>query len=144
MRSRGERVWTNGETRVQCAAEMMPSAAYASDSGGRGAIVAAKKPSKQETQKIRSARTLITSIYRKDANEATTRQRIERVFMNVMGYDPLLHLSREHAVHGAGDTEHVDFAIQLEDDPDAPPKMMVELKRVGLDLTSRHLKQGSR
>jgi hypothetical protein len=47
-------------------------------------------------------------------------------------------------VHGAGDTEHVDFAIQVEEGPDAAPVVMVEIKRVGVDLTKRHLKQASR
>lgn len=106
--------------------------------------MAVRKPSKQERDAIRHATTLIAAIGRTDANEAETRQRVERIFERVMGYDALLHLSRERAVHGAGDTEHVDFAIQVDGKPDAPPHLMVELKRVGLDLTPRHLKQASR
>ena len=51
------------------------------------------------------------------------------------------HLSRERAVRGAGETEHVDFAIQLERGPDARPMVMVELKRVGIELAKKHLKQ---
>ena len=50
-------------------------------------------------------------------------------------------MSRERAVKGAGETEHVDFAVQLEAGPDAEPIMMVELKRVSIDLTLKHLKQ---
>jgi hypothetical protein len=29
--------------------------------------------------------------------EADTRRRIERIFENVMGYDPFIHLSRERS-----------------------------------------------
>ena len=76
-----------------------------------------------------------------DSNEATTRQGVERIFENVMGYDVFKHLSRERAIHGVGDTEHVDFSIQLEPGPDVEPIIMVELKRVGIDLALKHLKQ---
>jgi len=104
----------------------------------------ARKLSAQERKALTDARNLIVSIQRKDSNEAETRRRVERIFERIMGYDPLTHLSRERAVHGAGDTEHVDFAVQLEDGDDAPPVIMVELKRVGVDLAPKHLKQASR
>jgi hypothetical protein len=78
-----------------------------------------------------------------DCNEAETRRRIERIFESVMGYDVLKHLSRERAVRGAGETEHVDFAVQLEADDGAPPVIMVEIKRVAVDLRPKHLKQVS-
>ena len=58
-----------------------------------------------------------------------------------MGYNALKHLSRERAVKGAGETEHVDFAIQLEPGPDVQPAVMIELKRVGIELSKKHLKQ---
>jgi len=93
---------------------------------------------------VLDARNLIQSIIRRDANEAETRRRVERIFENVMGYDALTNLSRERAVHGIGDTEHVDFAIQFEQGDDVPPVMMVELKRVSVDLSQRHIKQASR
>ncbi len=110
----------------------------------KGVDMAKGKVSKAQKAAIRDARNLISEIERKDANEAETRQRVERVFERVMGYDALRFLSRERAVHGTGDTEHVDFAIQVDAAADALPVMMVELKRVGLDLATRHLKQASR
>lgn len=103
-----------------------------------------KKLSQQQKRAIRNARSLIAAIERRDANEAETRRRVERIFEQLMGYDALGHLSRERAVHGAGETEHVDFAVQIDHRPDAPPAMIVELKRVGLDLSRKHLKQASR
>ena len=45
--------------------------------------------SKQEKKALIDARTLIVAIERKDANEAETRRRVERIFERVMGYDPL-------------------------------------------------------
>lgn len=100
--------------------------------------------SKQEKQVILDARNIISDVLRSDGNEAETRRRVERLFERLMGYDAFKHLSRERAIHGAGDTEHVDFAIQLEPGLDVAPVMMVELKRVSLDLSGKHLKQASR
>jgi len=91
---------------------------------------------------IKAAKGLVEYIAKTDGNEAETRQRVERIFEKVMGYDIAL-LSREYAVKGAGMTEHVDFAVLLEANADAKPVIMVELKRVGVDLASKHLRQVS-
>ena len=69
-----------------------------------------------------------------NCNEAETRRRIERLLENLMGYDTFKHLSRERAVRGVGETEHVDFTIQLEDGEKAKPEIMVEIKRVCVNL----------
>jgi len=60
-----------------------------------------------------------------------------------MGYDVLKHITREHAVHGIGDTEYCDFAIQLDNKESSVPIVLVELKRVNIDLMPKHLKQVS-
>jgi len=86
---------------------------------------------------------MIAAVLKADGNEAETRRRVERIFESVMGYDAFTHISREHAVRGAGETEHCDFAIQLEEGDAARPIIMVELKRVGVDLAPKHLKQVS-
>ncbi len=96
---------------------------------------------KEKRRAIRDARTIVEQSLKSDVNEAETRRRIERIFENVMGYDPFVHLSRERAVRGAGETEHVDFAVQLEASEEARPAMMVEIKRVAVDLSRKHLKQ---
>lgn len=88
---------------------------------------------------ILDARNMIDDIDKADANEAETRRRVERMFETLMGYDAFKHITREHAVHGVGDTEHCDFAVQIEGSK--KPVIIVELKRVGIDLSSRHLKQ---
>jgi len=87
------------------------------------------------------ARKIIEATYQADCNGAETRQRVERIFEDLLGYDYIKHLSRERAVAGTGGTEHVDFAIQLEAGTEAQPVMLVELKRVGVDLVQKHLKQ---
>jgi len=92
---------------------------------------------------INEAREMVGAAEKADANEAETRRRIERIFETVMGYDAFRHLSRERAVRGAGETEHVDFAIQLEEGDEAKPKIMVEIKRVSVDLAPKHLRQVS-
>ena len=90
---------------------------------------------------IREARRIIEDVQKADGNEAETRRRVERLFETVMGYDAFKHLSREHAVHGVGDTEHMDFAIKVVPDQIS---MVVELKRVNVDLSGKHLKQAMR
>lgn len=96
---------------------------------------------KLKRRAIRDARTIVQQAEKADANEAETRRRIERIFENVMGYDPFVHLSRERAVRGAGETEHVDFSIQIDGSTDSRPIIMVEIKRVAIDLSRKHLKQ---
>lgn len=90
---------------------------------------------------LREAKKLIEEVQKIDGNEAETRRRVERIFESVLGYDVFKHLSREYAVHGVGDTEHMDFAITINDGKVA---MVVELKRVNIDLSKKHLKQASR
>lgn len=92
---------------------------------------------------ILDARNMIEHIAKIDSNEAETRRRIERIFSSVLGYDVLKHISREHAVHGVGDTEYCDFAIHLGNEESSTPEMLVEIKRVGVDLVPKHLKQGA-
>jgi len=98
----------------------------------------------KDTKKaILDARSMIQAAEKADCNEAETRRRIERIFECLMGYDAFKHLSRERAVRGAGETEHVDFAIQLEEGETAKPEIMIEIKRVCVDLAPKHLKQVS-
>lgn len=98
---------------------------------------------KEVRRRIVDSRRMIETLAKADGNEAETRRRVERIFESVMGYNALDHLSRERAIKGSGETEHVDFAVQLESGPDAEPIIMVELKRVGVDLALKHLKQVS-
>lgn len=92
---------------------------------------------------IRGAKKIVEDISKDDVNEAETRRRIEKIFETVLGYDTFKHLSSERAVRGAGETEHIDFVVQLEKGSDVSPEIIVELKRVGIDLATKHLKQVS-
>lgn len=98
---------------------------------------------KEVRREIRAARRMMQEAEKADCNEAETRRRIERVFQALMGYDAFKHLSRERAVRGAGETEHVDFAVCLDTGEDAKPLIMVEIKRIGIDLAPKHLRQVS-
>ena len=102
-----------------------------------------KKIDRETRRAITDGRRLIEDVMRMDGNEAETRRRVERIFETVMNYDALKHLTRERAVKGAGETEHVDFVVQMEPGEDAKPVIMVELKRVSVDLARKHLKQVS-
>jgi len=104
----------------------------------------AKQKLDRETRKaLLDARKMIEAVAKMDGNEAETRRRVERIFESLMGYDVLKHITREYAIHGVGDTEHCDFAVQLNYEESSKPDVLVELKRVNIDLTLKHLKQVS-
>ncbi len=105
--------------------------------------MAKQKLDKEVRRAILNARKMIEAVAKADGNEAETRRRVERIFGSLMGYDVLKHISREHAVHGVGDTEYCDFAIQLAYEETSKPDVLVELKRVNIDLASKHLKQAA-
>jgi len=87
------------------------------------------------------ARRRIEDISKKDSNEAETRSRIERIFESCMGYDVFKYVTHEYAVHGVGDTEHCDLAIKIDEKESSKPIVLVEIKRVNVDLATKHLKQ---
>jgi predicted type IV restriction endonuclease len=96
---------------------------------------------KEEKKAVREARKLVENLYEMDGNEAETRRRVERILESITGYDSFKHLSRERAIQGSGEIEHVDFSIQLSPGRESQPIVLVELKRVGLKLAKKHLKQ---
>ena len=102
-----------------------------------------QKLDKEIRKALLNARSMIEEVAKADGNEAETRRRVERLFESLMGYDTLKHITREHAIHGIGDTEYCDFAIQLDNKESSVPIMLVELKRVNVDLMPKHLKQVS-
>jgi len=105
--------------------------------------MARQKLDKETKKAILAARNMIEVVAKADGNEAETRRRVERIFESLMGYDTLKHITREHAVHGVGDTEYCDFAIQLDNKESSVPIVLVELKKVNVDLMPKHLKQVS-
>ncbi len=105
--------------------------------------MARTKVDKNVRRAILDARRMIQEAEKKDCNEADTRLRIERILESVMGYDILKYVTRERAVRGAGETEHVDYAIQIEEGEGAKPVIMVEIKRISVDLAQKHVRQVS-
>lgn len=89
---------------------------------------------------ITKAKRIIQRALDLDQNEADTRRAIERVLESVCNLDPLENLSRESAVRGAGETEYVDFTLNVKNEI----IMMIEVKRVGLSLAPKHLNQLSK
>ncbi len=102
-----------------------------------------QKLDKEIRKALLNARNMIEAIAKADGNAAETRRRVERIFESLMGYDTLKHITREHAVHAVGDTEYCDFAIQLDNKESSVPIVLVELKKVNIDLMPKHLKQVS-
>ncbi len=86
---------------------------------------------------------MIEEVAKMDGNEAETRARVRHIFGLIMGYDIFKHITAEYAIHGIGDTVHCDIAIQLEPKESSGPAMLVELKRVNMNLTPKHLRQAA-
>ena len=104
----------------------------------------AKQKLDKETKKaLLDARKMIEEVAKRDGNEAETRARVRHIFGTIMGYDIFKHITAEYAIHGAGDTVHCDIAVQLEREESSGPDFLVELKRVNIDLTSKHLRQAA-
>lgn len=100
------------------------------------------KLDKEVKKAILNARKMMQDVSQEDGNEAETRRRVERIFEFLMGYNTFENITREHAIQGVGDVEHCDFAIVL-DKKMAKPEILVELKRVNVDLNVKHLKQAA-
>ncbi len=105
--------------------------------------MARQKLDKEVRNVLLKARNLIEVAAKTDANEAETRTRIHDIFGMLMGYDRYEHITQEYAIHGAGDTVHCDIAVQLDHKEASKPDFLVELKRVNMDLTSKHLRQAA-
>jgi hypothetical protein len=101
----------------------------------------AQKLDREAKKMLLQAREIVEAAAQQDCNEAETRRRLERIFETLLGYDAFKHLTREHAVRGAGEAEYCDFAIVLDESPSRKPFMMVEVKRVNVDLALKHLNQ---
>ncbi|MEE8419085.1 MAG: hypothetical protein V3S02_03125, partial [Dehalococcoidales bacterium] len=83
--------------------------------------MAVQKLDKQVRKSLLEARSMIEDVAKADGNEAETRRRVERIFESLMGYNALKHISREYAIHGVGNTEHCDFAIQVDGKGESGP-----------------------
>jgi len=105
--------------------------------------MAKQKLDKETRRAILEARSMIEAIAKADMNEAETRKRIDRLFETLMGYDTFKHVTQEYAIHGAGDTVHCDFAVQIDHKESSKPDFLVEIKRVNIDLAPKHLRQAA-
>lgn len=101
--------------------------------------MAKQKIDKETKRALLNARKMIEGIVEAGSKEAVTRMRIEKILETCLGFDLLKHVTPEYAIHGVGDAEYCDLAIRLE--PESPPKILVEIKRVTTDLSTKHLKQ---
>ncbi len=105
--------------------------------------MARQKLDKEVRKALLNARKMIEEVAKADGNEAETRARVRHIFGTVMGYDTFKHITAEYAIHGAGDTVHCDIAVQLSHEEPSKPDMLIELKRVNINLTPKHLRQAA-
>ena len=102
-----------------------------------------QKLDKEVRKVLLDARKKIEVVAKADGNETETRKHVNYIFGTVMGYDIFSHISSEYAIAGGGDTLHCDIAVQLDHNEASKPDFLVELKRVNMDLTSKHLRQAA-
>lgn len=103
----------------------------------------AKQKLDRETRKaILDARKMIEELTKIDGNEAETRKRVDYIFGILMGYDIFKHVTSEYAIHGVGDTVHCDIAVQLDREA-SKPDILIEIKRIGIDLVPKHVRQAA-
>ncbi len=104
----------------------------------------AKQKLDKETRKaLLDARKKIEAVAKADGNEAETRKNVLYIFGTLMGYDIYHHVTSEYAIYTSGETVHCDIAVQLDRKEASKPDFLVELKRVNMDLTSKHLRQAA-
>ena len=92
---------------------------------------------------ITEARKMVEEIAKLDSGEAETRKRIDYIFEVLMGYDRFKHMTEEYAIRGAGDTTHCDIAIQFNHEESSKPEMLVECKKVNINLAPKHVGQAA-
>ncbi len=102
-----------------------------------------QKIDKETKKAILDARKLIEELARMDGNEMETRTRVRHIFGTLMGYDTFKHITAEYAIHTAGETVHCDLAIQLDREEATTPDFLIEIKKVGIDLSSKTIRQAS-
>ncbi len=105
--------------------------------------MARQKLDKETKKALLDARNKIETLAKLDGNETETRKHVNHIFGTVMGYDIFKHITSEYAISSAGDTLHCDIAVKIEREETSAPALLVELKRVNIDLTSKHLRQAA-
>ena len=104
----------------------------------------AKQKLDKETRKaLLDTQKMIEALAKKDGSEAETRKNIYYIFETLMGYDIYNHVTSEYAVYSAGETVHCDIAVQLDHKEASKPDFLVEIKRVNIDLTPKHVRQAA-
>ncbi len=104
--------------------------------------MARQKLDREVRKALLDARKKIEAVAKADGNETETRKHVNYIFGTVMGYDIFNHISSEYAISSAGDTLHCDIAVKIDREASGPA-LLVELKRVNVDLTSKHLRQAA-
>jgi hypothetical protein len=105
--------------------------------------MASQKLDKEVRKILLDARKKIEAVAKADGNETETRKHVNYIFGTVMGYDIFKHISSEYAISGVGDTLHCDIAVKIDCEEASAPDLLVELKRVNIDLVSKHLRQAA-
>ncbi|MBI3304412.1 MAG: type I restriction enzyme HsdR N-terminal domain-containing protein [Deltaproteobacteria bacterium] len=76
---------------------------------------------------------ILASARARDVNEADTVVIVTDLLADLLGYDKYTEITREYAIRGT----ICDLAIKLDDQP----KLLIEVKAIGLDLRDQHVKQ---
>lgn len=96
-----------------------------------------KKWDKKEfNKKLHCLQPLIMDCQEKSLNEAGTRWYLEKILVELLGYEKLEDLTTELMIRGAG-TDHLDYAVKIK----GQIKFIIEAKSVCTNLGEKHLRQ---
>lgn len=82
---------------------------------------------------LRKIRPVLISAKERDVNESDTALIVASVLSELLGYDRFMEITSEYAIRST----FCDLAIKI----DGKPRLLIEVKAVGLDLKDNHVRQ---
>lgn len=82
---------------------------------------------------LKKIRPVLVSAKERDINESDTALIVATILADVLGYDRFLEITSEYAIRNT----FCDLAIKI----DGKPKLLLEVKAIGLDLKDNHVRQ---
>jgi hypothetical protein len=82
---------------------------------------------------LKKLRPVLVAAKERDINESDTALIVASILAEVLGYDRFLEITSEFCIRGT----YCDLAVKL----DGKPKILIEVKAIGLDLKDTHVRQ---
>ena len=92
-----------------------------------------KKVESRFNEGLKRFQPILSAAKSRDVNEADTVVVVTDLLADLLGYDKYTEITREYAIRGTV----CDLAIKIDDQP----KLLIEVKAIGLDLKDQHVRQ---